>query len=165
MTKRCRRCGTTKLFSEFPKEAINKDGLYKWCRTCNKNVNREYYKTNRDRILKRCKEDPVRSVIQKIYNKSPKAQEKMKDRFLQKRYGITLAQRNEMLKNQNGCCAICGKHEMEFKKSLHVDHNHSTKRVRALLCYFCNARRVGKLNLRWAKAVYEYLLKYDVEDT
>ncbi len=87
---------------------------------------------------------------------------KTRDKYLQKKYGITLVDYERMLKRQSYCCAICLKHESEFKRRLHVDHNHGpSKKVRGLLCYFCNFRRVGRLNLEWAKAVYEYLVKYD----
>lgn len=58
---------------------------------------------------------------------------------LMKHYGITPKQRQEMFNRQNGCCAICGKHESEFQKRLHVDHVHDeTKLIRGLLCTRCN---------------------------
>lgn len=39
---------------------------------------------------------------------------------------------------QKGCCAICGRHAALFKKSLAVDHDHKTGRIRGLLCFACN---------------------------
>lgn len=59
-------------------------------------------------------------------------------------YKLTLGSYNEMLTQQNGCCAICGRHQSEFKKSLGVDHNHITGKVRGLLCNNCN-RSLGLL--------------------
>lgn len=53
-------------------------------------------------------------------------------------YGISLEEYNEMFAEQNGCCAICKRHQTEFKKHLHVDHNHETGEVRGLLCHNCN---------------------------
>jgi hypothetical protein len=35
-------------------------------------------------------------------------------------------------------CAICQRHQSEFKISLAVDHCHETGTVRGLLCYPCN---------------------------
>ncbi len=86
---------------------------------------------------------------------------KARNKYLQKKYGITLRQYNIMLFSQNLSCAICKKHKSEFKKNLAVDHNHKTGRVRGLLCYYCNKFRVGRQTLESAKAVFEYLVKYD----
>jgi len=49
-----------------------------------------------------------------------------------------------MFEEQNGCCAICKKHQIEFKKKLHVDHNHKSGQVRGLLCHNCNLA-IGRL--------------------
>ena len=56
-----------------------------------------------------------------------------------KSYNLTIVEYNEMFTSQNGCCKICGKHQIEFKKSLSIDHNHQTNEVRGLLCNNCNA--------------------------
>ena len=54
------------------------------------------------------------------------------------RYGITPDDYDKMLKEQKGCCAICGRHQMEFDIRLCVDHSHKTGEIRRLLCYRCN---------------------------
>lgn len=51
-----------------------------------------------------------------------------------RRYGITEAQYNVMLTKQKGRCGICG----EYRK-LSVDHCHSSRKVRGLLCNTCNS--------------------------
>jgi hypothetical protein len=53
-------------------------------------------------------------------------------------YGIEREDWNQMFAEQEGCCAICGKHQSEQKKRLEVDHCHETGHVRALLCTNCN---------------------------
>jgi Recombination endonuclease VII len=53
--------------------------------------------------------------------------------WLKKKYGITEAEHQQMLRNQNSLCAIC---KREVK--LCVDHNHKTGKVRGLLCNSCN---------------------------
>ena len=55
------------------------------------------------------------------------------------RYGLTEQEYNKMFDEQNGCCAICGKHQSEVKKSLYVDHDHKTGKNRKLLCQHCNS--------------------------
>jgi phage gp36-like protein len=55
-----------------------------------------------------------------------------------KRYGITLEEYNSLLVSQDFCCAICRKHVSTLKVRLHVDHCHTTLKVRGLLCFNCN---------------------------
>lgn len=58
------------------------------------------------------------------------------------RYGITAERYEEILSRQGGVCAICKQlpeGTNSFTKSLHVDHDHDTKRVRGLLCWRCNS--------------------------
>ncbi len=55
-----------------------------------------------------------------------------------RKYGISIDDFNEMFALQNGKCAICGKHQTEFKKILHIDHCHETNKFRGLLCSNCN---------------------------
>ncbi len=57
-----------------------------------------------------------------------------KEWHLQKNYGISLEELNTMLEQQKGVCAICGEKLLDPC----VDHNHSTKKVRKLLCSGCN---------------------------
>jgi len=64
--------------------------------------------------------------------------------MLKVKYGISLERYNEVLKEQNGVCAICKKAETNHSNkkgpvdSLRVDHCHSTGKVRGLLCSECN---------------------------
>jgi hypothetical protein len=50
-----------------------------------------------------------------------------------RRYGIGAAEVAAMTKAQMGVCAICLTPGPE-----HVDHDHKTGRVRAILCFNCN---------------------------
>jgi hypothetical protein len=62
------------------------------------------------------------------------------------RYGITQEDYMLMLEAQKGVCKICGNpprlkdHKVNKDNStyLHVDHDHTTGRVRGLLCGRCN---------------------------
>ena len=58
-------------------------------------------------------------------------------RYLLRKYGITQADYNALLAKQKGGCAICGR-KPSARISLHVDHDHRTKRIRGLLCFRCN---------------------------
>jgi hypothetical protein len=52
-------------------------------------------------------------------------------------YGLTADDYNQLLEFQQGGCAIC-RQPCKTGKSLAVDHDHETNRVRGLLCYRCN---------------------------
>lgn len=58
----------------------------------------------------------------------------LKNHNLKVRYGITLAQYEELKQAQNSCCLICGTTD----NKLVVDHCHETKKIRGLLCGPCN---------------------------
>lgn len=58
------------------------------------------------------------------------------DEQYQKLYRITLKDYNKLLINQNNKCFICG--GVDDKKTLSVDHDHRTGKVRGLLCIRCN---------------------------
>lgn len=55
-----------------------------------------------------------------------------------RKFNITLDDYNKMFMEQEGCCAICSKHQSEFDKALAIDHDHKTGEVRGLLCMHCN---------------------------
>lgn len=85
-----------------------------------------------------------------------------------KRYGITLEDYNRMYEEQNGACDICKQpetrvdHRTKKVSRLAVDHNHTTGKVRSLLCHNCNVSLGGfkdDQNLLW-KAI-EYLMKHE----
>lgn len=65
-----------------------------------------------------------------------------RDRRFRKEYGISFAQYQQMLLEQNGVCAICEGPETKIGNGtvrlLSVDHDHSTDAVRGLLCANCN---------------------------
>lgn len=73
-------------------------------------------------------------------------------------YGISLEDYNILFEAQEGRCKICLKHQTEIKGRLHVDHRHSDKKIRGLLCNKCN-QALGLLdeNLGTIKAMEEYL--------
>lgn len=107
--KKCSRCGKEKSLYCFPKDKYKKDGLYSSCSICHNN---RYAGEKHKQYRQNCK--------------------------LKENFNITLSQYTEMLKKQNGVCAICG----GINKSgyaLAVDHDHKTGKIRKLLCGACNA--------------------------
>lgn len=93
--------------------------------------NREYNKTNRERLNAYRRE---RYAFSSDSNRN---------QSYKKRYGISLEDYNKMLVEQNGVCAICFQ-EPKVRR-LAVDHNHNTGQVRGLLCHHCNTS-LGSFN-------------------
>lgn len=54
-----------------------------------------------------------------------------------KLYGLNKEQYLFMVANQNSSCKLCGHYEKDHFQ-LHIDHCHSTGKVRSLLCMECN---------------------------
>lgn len=44
----------------------------------------------------------------------------------------------EVLELQGGGCAICGRLQREGERAFHIDHDHSTGKLRGILCSGCN---------------------------
>jgi len=92
----------------------------------------------------------------KQYNDS-KTFEQRKNARLKNRYGIDLIAYENMYEEQTGCCQICNTpHD-----TLHVDHDHSSGNVRALLCASCN-KGLGmfKDNIEHLQKAIAYLSKH-----
>lgn len=96
--------------------------------------------------------------------------ERYRDMELRRKFGISLAEYNAMMEEQNGVCSICSQPETAMRRSrilpLAVDHNHTTGSVRGLLCTACNIG-IGSLaesKERLLNAI-AYLEKWDVIET
>lgn len=110
---------------QFIKNKGFKDGYDTLCRSCNRSRVKEWRKKNPDK----------RAVQQQREGKKDYCHNK----HLKHQYGITHQDWQDMFEEQRGCCAICQRHQSEFKKRLFVDHDHTTGKIRQLLCFGCNS--------------------------
>lgn len=94
---------------QFNKCTTNEDGLHKQCKRCRHNKYTEIYEAHGGRKAR-----------------------------LKYVYGITEDDYNTLFNKQHGCCAICGVHQSQLKRRLHIDHDHQTGEIRGLLCMKCN---------------------------
>lgn len=124
-------------------------------------MNKTEYHRNWKRIKRKDPEFRLKaaSIQRKYYANDPNKKEKALVYRLKTRYGITKEQYTELLNKQEGRCALCGKHYSELKSRLVLDHDHSTKEIRALLCHYCNLWVVGKLRKDSIQKIYDYLNK------
>lgn len=85
-----------------------------------------------------------------------------RNKALLAKYGITLKQWAAMLKKQGGVCPICGKKQTDTKQTFHVDHNHKTGKIRAIICGYCNRYQMMHIHDNPVRAIglANYLLKH-----
>lgn len=94
------------------------------------------------RLCRTCRKAYTKNDLRKAMNLRDWKRKKRKrepkwvtNNHLMRKYGITLEMRDEMYKQQAGCCAIC---EKSMGEKPCTDHNHKTRIVRQLLCDMCN---------------------------
>jgi len=124
------------------------------------------YKNREDMLANKKRYYATIKNKQKIYYQTYRVKNKEaiyqsnKKYFLKKRYNLTLDQYNKMLSDQNNCCKVC-----DIKMiSPHVDHCHTTGKVRALLCNNCNTG-LGKLkeDTKIMQKLIEYVKEHNNE--
>lgn len=64
--------------------------------------------------------------------------DRAKDTQLKKVYGISLVELEEMWESQDGKCSICEGSLAKRSGGYAIDHNHSSGKVRGLICSRCN---------------------------
>lgn len=117
----CKRCGETKEPDAFYSHPTNGRGRQYWCKECCRKQRQERPKVQ---------QDPTVTRRYKLWS-----------------YGITPDEYDAMYEKQQGRCAICRDWKEPWApgggvagrfRFLVVDHDHSTKVVRGLLCWNCN---------------------------
>jgi hypothetical protein len=165
--KLCRDCGELRPVSEFTRDRARRDGLsfyckvharqrvlsskdarkgppkrrhpratpvapgYKWCPDCatvkplEEFVRNATQPSGRAPYCKPCHNARGKASKEKVGGS--------RTYHLKRRYGISAIEADLMLESQEGLCAIC-----RAAPAVHVDHDHATGKVRALLCFNCN---------------------------
>jgi hypothetical protein len=140
--KRCTKCRVNKPLTDFHSKRDTKDGLRSYCRECTKNSAAQRYKKHSIKIKSKNAQwyknnAEYAKKHQALYRKNnlSKVRTKNAQWHFKSKYGITLENRNAMLVAQNGMCAVC---KDNITNCPCVDHCHTTKDVRGLLCHTCN---------------------------
>jgi len=152
--KRCNKCGEVKDLTAFSRNLSTKDGVQTYCKPCqvrasneHKARNPEYAERHREAQRRYRMGETVAQVPTVIYEQAaPPIGHCLAIRRsnLERKYGISLDDYRALFEAQGGVCAICGlentrKTEYADKAwSLAVDHDHTTGKVRGLLCSRCN---------------------------
>lgn len=140
--KTCKKCLVEKQLLEFYKNkecSLGRENICKQCRnehtvatrdkTKHSMHQRKYYSKNAD---------VIRSKERGRYYTEV---DKRKNSFYLARYNISLSEAIEMLEQQSYICKICSTGislEVNAPNTGHVDHCHTTGKVRGILCSSCN---------------------------
>jgi Recombination endonuclease VII len=155
--KRCPDCTELLPQSAFGRNKTQPDGLSFYCLTCNRARSNEWYRRRRRSLGKEVRdlswvpdgfrwcptceqavahEDYVRNVaLPSGFGTRCKACNNRlgKEAYWRRRYGMTKAEVDQLRARQGNVCAICDSPDPE-----HLDHDHSSGKIRALLCQRCN---------------------------
>ncbi|MGW3896265.1 endonuclease VII domain-containing protein [Micromonospora profundi] len=104
--KHCPACGEVKPFDAFPRNRADTSGYATYCKPCHNTRTRE--------------------TKERLYGGT-------REYHLRRRYGVGEKEFQELLAEQGGVCAVCGRPDPE-----HLDHDHRTGWVRGILCFNCN---------------------------
>ena len=115
---------------------------HKVCRECNeeKTIDNFYINTRPESKSGNSWNPRCKPCVNKIARYKHKANPLIRKNYhLRYNYGITLDEYNKKFNAQNGKCAICSTSKSGGKGThFYVDHNHTTKKIRGLLCHSCN---------------------------
>ena len=155
--KTCPRCSRTLALAEFGSNKTRPDGLSFYCRTCNRERSRRWYRESRrvaghevrerssvpagHRWCPSCRQ----AVPEEDYSRNaavpsgfgaecrPCRRTSQNEAYFVRAYGLTRAAVAAMRAEQGDRCAICGD-----DGAAHLDHAHDSGAIRALLCSRCN---------------------------
>ncbi|WP_223773679.1 endonuclease VII domain-containing protein [Streptomyces sp. 135] len=161
--KQCAGCGRALSLESFAADRNRRDGLQTRCRQCVAEYGAQRYRRRQEAKGKKvherggvpaghkrcrvCGETKPHSE----WHRNSTAPDGLATRckpckaaegragHLKRQYGMTQAERDEMIAAQKGLCVIC-----LSAPAIHVDHCHETGKVRGVLCFNCNSG-LGKL--------------------
>lgn len=138
LMKKCYKCGEVKPLDAFDRNKAKPDGRATECKECRKHKKKKELEA--DYLGTRLKE---------------------RANNLKRMFGMSLEEYDLKLQAQNGVCAICGG-LCKSGKRLAVDHNHTTGKIRDLLCGNCNGG-LGKFldNPELLEKAADYLRKHN----
>ncbi|MFD6286887.1 endonuclease VII domain-containing protein [Streptomyces sp. NPDC060205] len=161
--KRCSGCERVLPLAAFARDRNRLDGLQVRCKECVAEYSAAHYRRRREaegKVVREKVDVPAGHKLCRTcgeikphgeWHRNASASDGLSTRckacrvvqgrqgHLKRHYGMTEAERDEMVASQKGLCVICLK-----APAVHVDHCHETGRVRGVLCFNCNSA-IGKL--------------------
>ena len=114
---------------------------HKRCSVCKETLPRAAFVLDRKGaalLSARCR--PCSAKYVKVWraNNVDKVRRDQRASHVRREYGLGWEEYERMHQEQFGCCAICFS-AIDLLKTTHVDHCHSSGRIRGLLCLQCNS--------------------------
>ncbi len=155
--KRCPACGEIKPACDFGRNRSLGDGLSFYCLACNRAKNNAHYRRRRQAMGKTVRDHSwvpegfrwcpscEQAVAHENFDRSSRTASGLsswckpckgaasRDAYFYRKYKLTQRELNALREGQQNRCAICGDPDPQ-----HLDHNHSTGKIRKLLCQRCN---------------------------
>lgn len=145
MLKRCPYCEVEKPLDAFYKSHQQPGHP---CKPCNSRLTREWrasltaekkaaadqLRRETDTRWRKRNREKISQSRKRQYQRNPTA---FIEQHYKNLYGITLKDKRTMCDRQNWCCAICAADLFTLRDAC-VDHCHTTKIVRGILCSTCN---------------------------
>lgn len=139
----CPRCETSKPLDQFGIRGGRRPGRQTWCKACCAAATRDWYTRNAEQAKAaraaryEADPEPERARNRAWRTGNPRT---VRDGYLRRKRGITIADYEAMLLRQNHRCAACGSTDTGDRRLdvFPVDHDHATGKVRGLLCSGCN---------------------------
>ena len=115
-----------------------------YCKECANSKGRKWHKNNGD---------------------SESVKRKKRDRYFLRNYNITVNEYEELLAKQNYECQICKVKLLSYGNGTHLDHCHTSGKIRAILCTNCN-RGLGHFqdNVEFLKRAVDYLQQHTLNE-
>jgi arginine utilization protein RocB len=140
--KQCKKCKEQKEEQEFYSG-------FSTCKTCIKEKQNKYYqdnkekrKTTKNNIIKMILRalqigiSEIRKKVRKTYSEFVKRHpEYHKKWHIKNTYDLEFDEYLKLKQKQDNKCAIC---ESELTQKCCIDHDHTTGKIRGILCYNCN---------------------------
>ncbi|MGY1802302.1 endonuclease VII domain-containing protein [Blastococcus sp. SYSU D00922] len=156
-SKPCPSCGETKPATDFGRNRSLGDGLSFYCLACNRAKSNAHYRKRRQALGKTVRDHSwipegfrwcpacQQAVAHEDYTRNAGTASGFGSRcrrcdratnsagYFYRKYNLTQRELRALREAQRNRCGICGAPEPE-----HLDHDHSSGEIRALLCQRCN---------------------------
>lgn len=169
--KICSKCLQEKTLNDFRNGQGYRGGYRRICKDCEYASLKAWRESNPTKKREQFKRKYLKNKNEGKGYFDPEKKElfamQKKDAYLKRKYGLSLSGYIELREKQEGKCAICLKVPVKLevvtqgrKPELVVDHDHTTGKVRSLLCNGCNvAIAHAKEDIETLKNMITYIQK------